>query len=223
MANSTQSMKQKLRQLASLKEPLPDMDFTIFPATPHEAFVNWFDDAIAAGIREPHAMTLSSIDKDQQPDARVIILKNVDDRGWHFAIKAGSPKAEQIKAQPAVALTFYWPALGRQVRLRGVAKLLSPEECAEDFLDRPIGSRVSAIASKQSEILTSDQELNQQLLEAEVFLIENPQYISKVWQVYAVDPDSVEFWQGASDRNHKRLRYDANPGQSFWKIIRLWP
>jgi pyridoxamine 5'-phosphate oxidase len=90
-------------------------------------------------------------------------------------------------------------------------------------MDRPIGSRVSAIASKQSEILTSDQELNQQRLEAEAFLTENPQYISKVWQVYTVDPDSVEFWQGASDRNHKRLRYDANAGPSSWKIIRPWP
>lgn len=109
------------------------------------------------------------------------------------------------------------------MRLRGTANLLSREECAEDFLNRPIGSRISAIASKQSELLASDQELKQQLHEAELFLINNPRHVSEDWQVYAVNPDRVELWQDASDRTHKRLRYDATVDPRLWQTVRLWP
>lgn len=157
------SIKEKLRQIPSLEGPLPFFDFATLPSTPHEAFTLWLDDALAAGVREPHAMTLSTIDADGSPDARVLILKNVDERGWHFAIKAGSPKSRQLDRQPLVSLTFYWPALGRQIRLRGRAAALSAEESAEVFLGRPIGSRISALASKQSEVLEDEQEFHRSI------------------------------------------------------------
>ncbi|QDQ86914.1 pyridoxamine 5'-phosphate oxidase [Alcaligenaceae bacterium SJ-26] len=226
MAHTTADVlpiKEKLRQIPSLKAPLPDLDLSAMPATPHEAFALWLDSALAAGVREPHAMTLSTVDEHGWPDARVLILKNVDARGWHFAIKGESPKARQIDNQSKVSLSFYWPVLGRQIRLRGDAVALSAQECAEDFLDRPIGSRVSAIASKQSEILDNQDALAQRLADAQAFLETHPAHVEPGWRVYAVAPTVVEFWQGATDRNHKRWRYTASPDGTAWSTARLWP
>ncbi len=223
MTSENTDLKEKLRQIPSLKAPLPDMNLEMFPDTPHQAFSLWLDEALKAGIREPHAMTLSTTDENGWPDARILILKNVDARGWHFAIKAESPKARQIAAKPNVALTFYWPILGRQIRLRGLATLLSAEECAADYLERPQHSRVSALASQQSTELSDTTELDRNLVKAEVFLAANPDYIARDWQVYAVAPTVVEFWQGASDRNHKRLCFTLSEDHSKWDRVRLWP
>lgn len=217
------NIKEKLRQIPSLEAPLPDFDYDMFPKTPHEGFAVWLEEALKAGIREPHAMTLSTCDENGCPDARMLILKNVDERGWHFAIKAESPKGQQIVTQPNVALTFYWSSLGRQIRLRGPAILLSAEECAADFLERPHGSRINALASRQSAVLSNTSELNKRLDEAKAFFIVNPDYIAPDWQVYAVAPTVVEFWQGASDRNHKRLRFTLASGQNVWERVHLWP
>ena len=217
------SMKDKLRQIPSLKGPLPHMDVEGFPDTPHAAFTLWLDDALAAGIKEPHAMTLSTADENGWPDARVLILKNVDKRGWHFAIKAESPKGKQMAAMPKVALTFYWPDLGRQVRIRGEAIALPADECAKDFLERPAGSKVSAIASKQSDALKDSQELDQRLVDARSLLEANPDYVAPGWRVYAVSPVVVELWQGATDRNHMRLQYVLAGDGLNWEMNRLWP
>lgn len=216
-------MKNTLRKVPSLKGPLPTVDFTTFPETPHEAFESWFREALSAGIREPHAMTLSTVDQEGCPDARVLILKNVDERGWHFAIKANSPKGQQIEANPQVSLTFYWPSMGRQIRLRGLAVALPDKDCAQDFLDRPIGSRIAAMASIQSEVLSNESDLGIKLSEAQEFFKREPDHVEAGWRVFAVAPSSVEFWQGATDRNHKRLKYIlANDGYK-WTTDRLWP
>lgn len=221
--NNEQPMKEILRKIPSLKGPLTDEDLSTLPTRPHEAFRIWLMNALEAGVREPHAMTLSTVDDNGCPDARVLILKNVDERGWHFAIKANSPKGKQIDANPEVSLTFYWPDLGKQVRLRGPAVVLTPEECASDFLDRPIGSRTAAMASLQSDILEDPEDLNRRLGEAQAFLENNPDHVEKGWQVYAVAPSVVEFWQGATDRNHKRLRYNISEDGESWVTTRLWP
>lgn len=217
------SIKDTLRQIPSLKAPLPDLDLADMPATPEEAFVLWLKEALAAGIREPHAMTLSTVDEHGWPDARVLILKNVDAQGWHFAIKGNSPKARQLDHQAHAALTFYWPALGKQIRLRGLARVLSEKVCADDFLGRPLGSRASAIASRQSEVLNQDTELEQRLAEAQRYLETHPDHVEPGWRVYALAPTVVEFWQGASDRNHKRWRYSRSAQGTDWETARLWP
>lgn len=223
LIDETATLKDKLRRIPSLKAPLPEMDFGAFADTPQRAFAVWLDEALDAGIREPHAMTLSTRDENGWPDARILILKNVDARGWHFAIKAASPKARQIAAESNVALTFYWPALGRQVRLRGPASLLPPAECAADYLERPLASRASALASHQSEVLLDDADLERNIKDAETFLASNPNHVASDWQVYAVAPIVAEFWQGASDRNHKRLRFVRSRDGQGWEISRLWP
>ncbi|KAF1006066.1 MAG: Pyridoxine/pyridoxamine 5'-phosphate oxidase [Burkholderia gladioli] len=168
-------------------------------------------------------MTLSTVDAQGWPDARVLILKNLDARGWHFAVKAGSPKVDQIEHTPQVALTFYWPQLGRQVRLRGPATALPPAECAADFLDRPAGARVNALASRQSEVLQDPADLERAQAEASAFVAAHPQHAAPGWRVYAVAPTAAEFWQGAADRNHQRLRYRLADDGTAWLRERLWP
>ena len=223
MADSNPSIKTLLRSLPSLKGPFKTDDFAHFPETPQQAFTLWLNDAIAQDIKEPHAMTLSTVDANGFPDARVLILKNVDDRGWHFASKADSPKGLQIAASPKVALTFYWPQLGRQIRIRGRANELSAAESAADFLERPLGSRAAAVASLQSERMDETVDLGGRIAEAQALIEDNPEYVSSLWRLYAVAPETVEFWQGATDRLHRRLRFEKHGENGQWIKCTLFP
>jgi pyridoxamine 5'-phosphate oxidase len=223
MAIESKETKTLLRGLSSLKGPFRPLDLASFPQTPHEAFHDWLQDAIDNDVKEAHAMTLSTVDEFGCPDARVLILKNLDHRGWHFAIKADSPKGRQINNNPAVALTFYWTQLGRQIRIRGEAKELSASECAADFLERPTGSRVTALASRQSEILVEMTALEQDLQKAKEEIESQPDYVAPAWTVLAVAPKTVEFWQGATDRMHQRLRYSISDEDGAWSRDVLYP
>jgi pyridoxamine 5'-phosphate oxidase len=215
------NIRELLRGLKSLPGPYAPFALAQAPAEPASLFLDWLRAAIEAGIREPHAMTLSTVDADGRPDARVLILKNVDDHGWHFAITRSSPKGHQISQAADVALTFYWPVLGRQVRIRGVAQDMGLQVQADDFLARPHGSRAAALLGRQSDVLASDRELEEGLAEQLERLKLDPQIVSPQWAVYAVRPDTIEFWQGDEERRHMRLRYRRNG--SAWTTERLWP
>ncbi|WP_395026521.1 pyridoxal 5'-phosphate synthase [Comamonas odontotermitis] len=217
------TLKTRLRQLPSLAGPFIPMEMDDMPRTPQAAFECWLNDAIRQGVQEPHAMTLSTVDADGIPDARVLILKNVDHRGWHFAIKVASPKGRQLAANPQAALTFYWPALGRQIRLRGTATALPAAECAEDFATRPLGSRISAMASLQSEVLAAPGDLSRRLQKARIFLGNHPEHTEPGWRLFALMPTVVEFWQGTADRLHQRLRYANTEKEGNWQKQMLWP
>ncbi|KAI9154876.1 Pyridoxine/pyridoxamine 5'-phosphate oxidase [Paramyrothecium foliicola] len=217
------TLRQKIRSLKVLQGPFKDWNFGAFPATPHDAFKSWFQEAIEAGVREPHAMTLSTVDEAGWPDARVLILKNVDQRGWHFAIKSGSPKGRHLANSGYAALTFYWPEQGRQIRIRGKATILPEDECARDFADRPASSKVGALSSKQSEILENEDELFRAVEKAQRHLESDPSPVLPTWRVYAVNPIVVEFWQGASSRLHKRVQYKLSPEDDHWAKHLLWP
>ena len=223
MATTDDSLRTKLRTLKSLAGPFQDVNLDELPDTPHEAFELWLDEAIAAGVKEPHAMTLSTVDERGWPDARVLILKNVDSRGWHFAVNADSPKGQQIAGNNHVALSFYWPQLGRQIRLRGVASRLPDAECAQDFAARPLGSKVSAMATKQSRVLQGRDELLRAVGEAQKTIVEDPDQLLPKWTVYAVAPEAAEFWQGATDRLHQRLQYVPGIRSGQWQKQLLWP
>lgn len=214
-------MKDELRLLKSLAGPFPAFDTDLAPDEPRELFSDWLRDAIEAGVKEPHAMVLSSIDENGTPDARVLILKNLDHRGWHFATTGNGPKGRQIALNPSVALTFYWPVLGRQVRLRGMALQAEVHERDADFRARAPGAKAVALVARQSEVLGSRQELENALAQQHCRLLGEPDLVAPSWALFIVMPHDVEFWQGNSERRHHRLRYKRE--KTGWIREQLWP
>lgn len=210
-----------LRQLPVLKGAGPGFDTDHAPADPVSLFVAWLQGAVDAGVVEPHAMTLSTVDADGFPQARVLILKGVDAQGWHFAVSSASQKGLDLAAHPAAALTFYWPALVRQVRICGTVVSDGIEASAADFLARPLGSRAMALTLRQSQPLNDAAELDTELEKAYRRLVDDPGLVPDEWISYAVQPALVEFWEGATDRRHQRLRYRRDGAR--WARELLWP
>ncbi|HEY3506237.1 MAG TPA: pyridoxal 5'-phosphate synthase [Actinocatenispora sp.] len=211
-----------LRGLPVLTGSAPPFEVEHAPEDPVELFTAWLAAAVEAGVAEPHAMTLSTVDASGTPDARVLILKDVDAAGWHVAVSAVSSKGADLAAHPVAALTFYWPPLARQVRVRGAVVADPPEVRRADFLARPAGSRAMALTLRQSRPLTDPAELDRAVAEAEQRLELDPDLVPDEWVSYAVRPRSVEFWQGDRGRRHQRLRYERVEG-SGWTRTRLWP
>jgi pyridoxamine 5'-phosphate oxidase len=210
-----------LRGLRALTGPFEPFDPATAAATPQEEFLAWLGLAIASGTAEPHAMTLSTTGEDGLPDSRVLLLKDLDERGWHFATSRNSAKGRQLAADPGAALTFYWPGLGRQVRIRGEAVDLGDGAGAADFRARGLGARAIALLERQSDPLGDPAELEEALERSLADLQSAPDVVSPSWAVYAVRPLSVEFWQGDVARRHVRLVYTRD-GEG-WTKGALWP
>lgn len=209
-----------LRGWPSFPEELPEFDPGQAPATPQELFHQWLFEA-AEHVLAPHAVTLSTVDPDGLPDARVVILKDVDDTGWYVSTSADSPKGVQLSKSPHAALTFFWPGRGRQVRLRGPVTVAAPEVSAADFTDRSPAARAESLVGHQSEVLEDPADLLRAAEEAERRLRANPAVVPESWTRYRVSPTAVEFWQASHDRRHTRLRYRREHGT--WLTERLWP
>jgi len=165
-------------------------------------------------------MTLSTV-SGPRPSARVLILKDVDAAGWHFGVSSASRKGAELARNPAVALTFYWPALGRQVRIDGVALPDPPQATAEDFLARSQGARAMVLTGRQSEPYSDPAEISEALAKAHLELDRSPTLVPAEWVSYAVRADAVEFWQADPDRRHRRLRYEREG--TGWSTTLLWP
>jgi pyridoxamine 5'-phosphate oxidase len=191
------------------------------PADPVSLFAKWLQQAVDAGVHEPHAMTLSTVDAQGMPRARVLILKAVDPSGWHFAVSSVSQKGRDLAAHPAAALTFYWPALVRQVRITGAVESDGPQASADDFLARPPGSRAMALTLRQSQPLADLAELDAEIDKAYRKLDDDPSLVPAEWVSYAVRPNEVEFWEGSADRRHRRLSYQRAGNR--WDRTQLWP
>lgn len=191
------------------------------PPEPTSLFVSWLQQAVDAGVPEPHAMTISTVDAQGLPRARVLILKAVDNDGWHFAVSTESQKGRDLAANPVAALTFYWPQVVRQVRIVGPVITDGIDAGAQDFLARPPGSRAMALTLRQSQPLLDPAELDTELEKAEYRLSVDPDLVPAEWVSYAVRPIEVEFWEGSSDRRHARLHYHRVADE--WDTSRLWP
>ncbi|MFF0144457.1 pyridoxamine 5'-phosphate oxidase [Amycolatopsis sulphurea] len=209
-----------LRGWPSFPEQLPGFEPDSAPARPEELFLDWLTEA-GAHVLAPHAVTLSTVDEEGAPDARVVILKDVGPAGWAVATSSESPKGRQLAANPRAALTFFWPGRGRQVRARGIVAPASAAESAADFLARPPASRVEAYLGRQSEVLPDPGKLAEAAAAAEHWVAEHPDTAPETWTRYLVRPETVEFWQAAHDRRHIRLRYQRD-GEG-WRRERLWP
>ncbi|WP_405967429.1 pyridoxal 5'-phosphate synthase [Streptomyces sp. NBC_00015] len=191
------------------------------PGEPLSLFTDWFAEAVAAGEREPHTTTLATVGEDGLPDARIVMLHGADADGWAFATHATSRKGRQLAARPYAALTFYWPVLGRQVRVRGPVTSAPSEEAQADLHARSAGALAAALTGRQSEVLASREELTSASEAAWEHARAHPTAKSPTWTLYRLRPDEVEFFQGDGTRRHARLRY-RRAGES-WSREQLWP
>ncbi|MDO7886293.1 pyridoxamine 5'-phosphate oxidase [Hymenobacter cheonanensis] len=187
-------------------------------------FRQWLDEAVAARLPEPAALTLATVNlATGQPSQRVVLLKGLpDDAGFLFFTNYDSQKGHELGAQPRAALNFFWPGLERQVRVEGLVEK-APESVSTDyFQSRPRGSQVGAWASPQSAVIGSREELEAREHEIEArFEGQNPLPRPPHWGGYVLRPQRVEFWQGRPSRLHDRLVYERE-GEG-WKISRLAP
>ena len=222
-AGESRNVRDWLRSLAVFAGPLAEFDPADAPTEPVELFLRWLEEAIAAGVPDPHAMTVSTVGADGSPDARVLILKNLDSAGWQFAASADSPKGRQLNARPEAALTFYWPTQGRQIRVRGTVSPESAERSAADLLARSPAGRAEVLLGRQSSHLESIQERDDAIHDALSQIESNPALVTPTWMLYTLVPTQTEFWQADKDRNHTRLRYERPDPDSPWQRHLLWP
>lgn len=190
-------------------------------ADPIAQFLAWFDDAQAAELREPNAMTLATATPDGAPSARIVLLKGVDERGFVFYTDYRSRKGEELAANPRAALVFHWAELERQVRVTGTVARVAREESEAYYRTRPVGSRIGAWASHQSRPIAGRAELEAREAELAHRYADGDVPLPPHWGGYRVAPETVEFWQGRPSRLHDRLRYVREDGA--WRVERLSP
>lgn len=216
------TLRERLRALPAFARPgLPAFDPDAAPATPHELFEAWLDQAIDGGLLAPHAATLSTADASGHVHARTLVLKDVTADGWWFASQSTGPKGHDLAANPHAALTFFWPELGRQVKVTGSATSAGPDAGRADFLARPDPSRAAGLVNRQSEPLGSRSEYVQAFTEALRAVTADPGLVAPDWTAYVLTPTSVEFWQAPDEGPHTRLLYRA--GADGWSAGLLWP
>jgi pyridoxamine 5'-phosphate oxidase len=188
---------------------------------PIEQFRAWLADARAAGIYEPEAMTVSTVDADGRPAARYVLLRGLDDRGYCFYTNYDSAKGRALATNPYAALTFGWLEIHRSVRVEGTVERLSAAESDTYFAARPRAARISAWASPQSQVIAGRDELARASADAERRFdgaeVPRPPH----WGGFLVRPERVELWQGRAGRLHDRLRYQRDG--DGWRIERLAP
>lgn len=213
-------LRARLRALPSFPAELPRFDPDAVPVEPHTLFLEWLDEAARAGVLAPHAATLATSDA-SGPSARVLILKDVGESGWQIATPADSRPGHAMAASGRAALTFFWPALARQVRVEGEVRRASDAEAAADFLARPADARATALVGRPRPVLEGDAEYAEARAEALARVSEAEGTVPESWALWSIAPGTVEFWQAAQDRAHVRLRYRAAGAE--WVCERLWP
>ncbi|MFM1794460.1 MAG: pyridoxamine 5-phosphate oxidase [Bacteroidota bacterium] len=189
--------------------------------SPFDQFGVWWEEAVQSKIDEVNAMALSTASPEGRPSSRIVLLKGYNEQGFVFFTNYNSDKGMQIAQNQHVSLLFFWKELERQVRVEGVADKVTDEESDAYFSSRPLGSRLGAWASPQSQKIADRHILNQELEKyTEKFKhqdVPRPPH----WGGYRVKPTSIEFWQGRSSRLHDRILYELENGT--WLISRLAP
>ncbi len=189
---------------------------------PTAQFRIWFEEALAANLHEPNAMTLATATPDGKPSARVVLLKGHDERGFVFYTNYEGRKGREMESNPNVALVFYWGELERQVRIEGRVSRVPESESDAYFASRPRGSRLGAWASEQSRPAANRGLLEERLRELEKTYEGRGVPRPPFWGGYRVEPEVVEFWQGRENRLHDRIVY-RRTGDGRWEIERLQP
>ncbi|HXB44289.1 MAG TPA: pyridoxamine 5'-phosphate oxidase [Puia sp.] len=189
---------------------------------PFQQFHKWWQDALQSEIEELNAMTLATASGDGVPSARIVLLKDFDEKGFVFYTNYESFKGMQLLENPRACLVFFWKELQRQVRITGLVEKTSAETSDEYFNSRPEGSRIGAIASPQSRVIEDRNWLEQKDENVRKELKGKPITRPAHWGGYRVKPVTIEFWQGRPNRLHDRIQYSLQQDAS-WKIERLAP
>ena len=188
---------------------------------PTALFRNWFQEAIDAGLQEPSAMSLATLDADGHPDARMVLLKGVDERGFVFYTNLGSPKARALLQEPWAALCFYWDKIDKQIRVRGRADRVSDDEADAYFATRPRLSQIGAWASRQSRPMRGYFELEAEVAKTVVRFGVGEVPRPPFWSGFRVVPEQIEFWKQKPFRRHERILYTRTAG--IWQKQWLYP
>jgi pyridoxamine 5'-phosphate oxidase len=194
---------------------------TDIDANPFDQFRLWFEQAVAANLAEPNAMTLATVTAAGKPSARIVLLKAFDERGFVFYTNYNSQKGVELQAQPFAALVFLWHDLERQIRIEGKIELVSEAESTAYFHSRPVSSQLGAWASEQSNLIADRAVLEDRLHQLEQEYLDRSIPKPPHWGGIRVIPQEIEFWQGRPSRLHDRLRYQLVDG--IWQIARLAP
>jgi pyridoxamine 5'-phosphate oxidase len=190
-------------------------------ANPLKLFDAWLQDAVKAGCPEPNAMTLATVGSDLRPSTRIVLIKGYDERGVCWFTSYGSRKGAELAGNPFAALQFHWVELERTVRIEGRAEKMTAQESDAYYHSRPLASRISAIASPQSQVIPSRQWLDDRAAHLAASLGEHPQR-PQDWGGFRLVPDRWQFWQGRRNRLHDRLAYELD-ASGQWQRQRLAP
>ena len=210
-------------ELAQLRSEyqLAGLSRTDLPADPLDLWRRWLADAERAGLAEPNAMVVTTVDPDGRPSVRTVLCKGVDERGFVFFTNYDSRKGRAIAAHPAVALLFPWYPLSRQAIVNGAAEQVPRAESEAYFASRPRGAQLSATASEQSRPIADRAALEARVAEVTARYDGTDVPCPADWGGYVVRPETIEFWQGRTNRLHDRLRFVAADGG--WQVERLCP
>ena len=190
--------------------------------SPLDQFDKWWQEAVRADIDEVNAMTLATASADGMPDARIVLLKGFDEKGFSFFTNYNSSKGQQLLENPRATVVFFWKELERQVRISGLVSLVSPKISDDYFNSRPEGSRLGAWASPQSTVIESREWLEENEKNLREELAGNAIARPPHWGGYLIKPVRIEFWQGRPSRLHDRILFSLQ-GNGHWKIERLAP
>ncbi|MEM1157787.1 MAG: pyridoxamine 5'-phosphate oxidase [Verrucomicrobiota bacterium] len=191
-------------------------------SNPIHQFRQWFEEACAAELTEPNAMTLACADDHGKVSARTVLLKAYDEKGFVFFTNYESRKSKALEANPQAAILFPWTDLERQVEINGAAEKISTAESLAYFAKRPIGSRVGAWVSRQSSVISSRSILEAKFEELMTKFKNGEIPLPDFWGGWRIVPEEIEFWQGRTNRLHDRFRYIRQSDES-WSINRLSP
>ena len=199
--------------------PLPEIPVN---STPLPLFKQWFEDANKSGILLPEAMSVSSCSQNGQPSSRMVLLKGFDEEGFVFYTNYGSRKSNELTENSKVALLFHWNVLQRQIRIEGTVEKISQQESADYFHSRDRGSQVGAWASKQSQKLSSNNELKERMTHFSDKYAKGEVPHPEFWGGWRIKPHAIEFWQGRASRLHDRIVYTIGK-DGLWQKGLLQP